>query len=283
MSNPTFVQSNSASGGATSQNCLMGTTTIGNLLIAVVADFTAGATTLGITDSAGNVWNPVSAQQGPAGGLNYQVRAWWAIAKSSVSSTAQATSSSGVFIEVFVAEYTWPTANVFVDQSLPISALTGSANMPGLSFTVATSGELLFVTGASQAASSPSVNSPFTKRNALATTQLIADDIGDSGSPSFSGSWGTSTNSADYGFSLYSTAIAGSTVYSVPDCRVPPAGPNANRTVNATKIYDVQTSSNPAIPPTDSRVAPNIPVDSRLAANIPQNSRTPGTYGPGVN
>ena len=71
--------------------------------------------------------------------------------------------------------------------------------------------------------------------------------------------------------------------YSVPDCRVPPAGPNANRTVNATKIYDVQTSSNPAIPPTDSRVAPNIPVDSRVSPNIPQNSRTPGVYGPGVN
>jgi len=71
--------------------------------------------------------------------------------------------------------------------------------------------------------------------------------------------------------------------YSVPDCRVVPVGPNASRTVQSTKIYDVQTSSNHIIPPTDSRIAPNIPVDSRVTANIPQNSRTPGTFGPGVN
>lgn len=67
--------------------------------------------------------------------------------------------------------------------------------------------------------------------------------------------------------------------YSVPDCRVAPFGPNASRNVNSTLIYDVQTSSNHAIPPTDSR-AGGAPVDSRLAANIPQNSRTPGVFGP---
>lgn len=76
------------------------------------------------------------------------------------------------------------------------------------------------------------------------------------------------------------TATQVLTVYSVPDCRVPPAGPNASRTVQGTKIYDVQTSSNPAIPPTDSRVA-GAPVDSRVSPNIPQNSRAPGTFGPG--
>ena len=69
-------------------------------------------------------------------------------------------------------------------------------------------------------------------------------------------------------------------VYSVPDCRVAPAGPNASRNVQGTLIYDVQTSSNPAIPPVDSRRA-GAPVDSRVSPNIPQNSRTPGTYGPG--
>lgn len=68
--------------------------------------------------------------------------------------------------------------------------------------------------------------------------------------------------------------------YSVPDCRVPPAGPNASRTVQGTKIYDVQTSSNSAIPPVDSRAA-GAPVDSRVSPNIPQNSRAPGTFGPG--
>lgn len=68
-------------------------------------------------------------------------------------------------------------------------------------------------------------------------------------------------------------------VYSVPDCRVAPFGPNASRLVQGTKIFDVQTSSNPAIAPTDSRASK--PVDSRVSANIPQNSRTPGTFGPG--
>jgi len=68
--------------------------------------------------------------------------------------------------------------------------------------------------------------------------------------------------------------------YSVPDCRVAPAGPNASRNVNSTLIYDVQTSDNAAIPPVDSRTA-GAPVDSRVVPNIPQNSRTPGTYGPG--
>jgi hypothetical protein len=70
------------------------------------------------------------------------------------------------------------------------------------------------------------------------------------------------------------------TNYSVPDCRVAPAGPNASRNVQGTSIYDVQTSSNHAIPPVDSRAA-GAPVDCRVSPNIPQNSRTPGTYGPG--
>lgn len=45
------------------------------------------------------------------------------------------------------------------------------------------------------------------------------------------------------------------------------------RTVQGTQIDDVQTSSNAAIPPTDSR-SQGASVDSRVAANIPQNSRT---------
>jgi hypothetical protein len=73
-----------------------------------------------------------------------------------------------------------------------------------------------------------------------------------------------------------------SLVYSVPDCRVAPFGPNASRTVQGTTTYDVQTSSNSAVPSKDSRAA-GAPVDCRVSPNIPQNSRTPGTYGPGVN
>ena len=64
--------------------------------------------------------------------------------------------------------------------------------------------------------------------------------------------------------------------YSVPDCRITP---NASRTVNGTRIYDVQTSDNPAIPPTDSRT-PGAPSTD---GTYPQNSRAPGTFGPGVN
>ena len=64
-------------------------------------------------------------------------------------------------------------------------------------------------------------------------------------------------------------------VYSQPDCRIFGNFPNASRNVQGTLTYDVQTSSNPAIPSTDSRVSK--PVDSRIAAIIPENSRTPGT------
>ncbi len=67
-------------------------------------------------------------------------------------------------------------------------------------------------------------------------------------------------------------------VYSVPDCRVAPFGPNASRTIQGTKIYDVQTTSNIGGVPVDSRAA-GAPVDSRVSA--PQNSRAPGTFGPG--
>ena len=69
---------------------------------------------------------------------------------------------------------------------------------------------------------------------------------------------------------------AGGLYYSVPDCRVAPFGPNASRLVNGTKIYDVQTSSNPAIAPTDSRVSKPV-----ASGTYPQNSRTPGVNGPG--
>ena len=55
--------------------------------------------------------------------------------------------------------------------------------------------------------------------------------------------------------------------------------PNQSRNVNETLIYDVQTSSNSAVPGVDSRTA-GAPVDCRVSPNIPINSRTPGLYGP---
>jgi hypothetical protein len=67
--------------------------------------------------------------------------------------------------------------------------------------------------------------------------------------------------------------------YSVPDDRVSPEIPNTSRTVQGTQIFDVETSTNAAVPGTDSRAA-GAPVDSRVAAIIPQNSRQPGVFGP---
>lgn len=74
---------------------------------------------------------------------------------------------------------------------------------------------------------------------------------------------------------IVSFTPSGPGVYSVPDSRVAPFGPNASRTLNQTLIYDVQTSSNHSLPPVDSRVS-GPPVDSRIAAIIPENSRTRG-------
>jgi hypothetical protein len=71
------------------------------------------------------------------------------------------------------------------------------------------------------------------------------------------------------------------TGYSVPDCRVSPAGPNSSRVVQGTVIYDVpKADSRAAGAPVDSRAA-GAPVDSRVSSNVPLNSRTPGTFGPG--
>ena len=72
------------------------------------------------------------------------------------------------------------------------------------------------------------------------------------------------------------TASAASGAYSRPDCRVTKPNSATGETVNGTILYDSQTSSNPAIPPTDSRVSKPV-----ACGTYPQNSRTPGTYGPG--
>ena len=68
------------------------------------------------------------------------------------------------------------------------------------------------------------------------------------------------------------TATNTPVVWSEIDSRVSPYGPNASRTVQGTVTYDVQTSSNPNVPPVDSRAA-GAPVDSRAAGQAPQNCR----------
>lgn len=115
--------------------------------------------------------------------------------------------------------------------------------------------------------------------NVFLAAQIVSSigTYSNAGSYNSSVTWGAVIAS----FKAFVAPVSG--VYSVPDCRTAPAGPNASRTVQGTKIYDVQTSSNHIIPPTDSRISVNIPTDSRAAGQAPQNSRTPGTFGPGVN
>jgi len=67
--------------------------------------------------------------------------------------------------------------------------------------------------------------------------------------------------------------------YSVPDCRVTKPNNAVGEMNQGTVLYDSQTSSNPSIPPTDSRGSE--PVDSR--GSKPTNSRTPGVFGPNEN
>lgn len=70
------------------------------------------------------------------------------------------------------------------------------------------------------------------------------------------------------------TATVVPTTYSVPDCRDYATFPNDSRDVQGTLIYDVQTSSNSAVPGEDSREE-GAPIDSRIAPNVPENSRAP--------
>jgi hypothetical protein len=72
----------------------------------------------------------------------------------------------------------------------------------------------------------------------------------------------------------YGAVFPGAPVGNVVDCRNYGTFPNKSRDVNGTLIFDVQTSSNPAVPETDSRTF-GAPVDSRAFSSVPQNSRTP--------
>jgi hypothetical protein len=84
------------------------------------------------------------------------------------------------------------------------------------------------------------------------------------------------TNNLDSAVGSAAYVINSSGAYSVPDCRVTKPNSATGETINGTILYDSQTSSNPAIPPTDSRVSKPV-----ACGTYPQNSRTPGTYGPG--
>lgn len=124
-------------------------------------------------------------------------------------------------------------------------------------------------------------------RNGTLVTSAVNSDIA-SGAVGVDIETNQVNNVSFTNFAGGTVSSSSSTAYSVPDCRISTCGlvptthvyPNGNRTVQGTKIYDVETSNNPAIPPVDSRKA-GAPVDCRVSPNIPQNSRTPGTFGPG--
>lgn len=119
----------------------------------------------------------------------------------------------------------------------------------------------------------------FGKLNGTVVLMAVNSDISSGNSGFGANGIGTAVGTTKGTFSTWSAgsitnAPPSSNSYSVPDCRL---HPNASRNVNGTLIYDVQTSSNPTIPPTDSRKA-GAPVAS---GTYPQNSRSPGTFGPG--
>jgi len=81
----------------------------------------------------------------------------------------------------------------------------------------------------------------------------------------------------DLGIINFKAGTVKLSAYSQPDSRT---NPNSFRVSQDTMIYDVQTSSNPAVPPVDSRAA-GAPQDCRVSSIVPGNSRAPGAYGPG--
>ena len=233
-------------GNSNSPNVNITTNNINELIIAA-PDPAAGS-----TNGPGAGWT----QAGPAGGYGmiYAVK----VAAGVYTPTFTATVSgpwgivAAAFNPLVVATPTFsPTAGSYSSvQSITVSdtdsGLAGFAMYYTTDGSTPTTGSTLYV-------------GPITVSSSL-TLKVLATATGRANSV--------------IGSAAYTITIPVSGAYSVPDCRVSPFGPNASRTVQGTKIYDVQTSSNSVIPPTDSRIAPNIPVDSRVTPNIPQNSRT---------
>jgi hypothetical protein len=254
----------------------------GNLLLAFVT-WPSGNTLTGVTDSNGNSWLQIGTSQIDAGTESsalFYVKSCNAGANN-VAFAFTGAGSSGMNIYEFSGNSSNPldTSNGSVGATSTVSAGP---------ITPAGAGELIILVAMrSGGGTTYTPGSGFTLANPAGAGQfaeLQYNLSGPAGSQTPTMTMTTAGNNVAFAAAFLAPAAPPpSGVYSVPDCRVAPFGPNANRTVNATKIYDVQTSSNSIIPPTDSRAAGQAPVDSRAAGQAPQNSRTPGTFGPGVN
>jgi hypothetical protein len=253
----------------------------GNLLVCIVASNKDNANP-SIVDTNNNSWKKINISNAGAG-----IFMWFFYVLTCAAGANTLTVSlpgGGQHIVCEAAEYNLP--NAVLDQSL---STTGNSSTP-LGNLTTTQNNALMIAGL---AVQPGINPPAAGTSGAifrgafnSEIKLFDSSAATAGSNTLSTFTGPSQGvpTAEPWFMLVASFLPGnppvSNPYSVPDCRVPPAGPNSSRTVQGTKIYDVQTSSNPAIPPKDSRAA-GAPVDSRVSPNIPQNSRTPGTFGPG--
>jgi hypothetical protein len=263
--------------------------TTGNLLVILYLAYAQTNPTVAwsnVIGNAGTVFQQATGststnnQDGPA-----TAQMWYGTAAGADTSISANFTDAVASIDCFVFEYNAGAGLVFT--FLSAAGLTnypnGTSSIVGPSIVLSNTLSLIVGSQVDDSTNSVSVSSPFNYLttlfggvfgddgqgptdllNAVAGTyQPTMTLVGASGNPMFTlAAW---------------SAAASSTVYSQPDSRNYATFPNSSRSVNGTLIYDVQTSSNPAVPGTDSRTA-GAPVAS---GTYPQNSRTPGTFGPG--
>jgi hypothetical protein len=281
----TFLQGSASSAVGTSSPTFTFTypsnTTAGSLLYFVFRSNTF--VSVSVADNQGNSWVVQTTQNGGAVGYTegYALNS----KGGAVTVTLTFNANIGGLLGCW-AEYLGP--NAVRQSTVPNTTVAGgspvAANSSAITYQV---GDLVISDFVIQNGTSPSLTAPsgFVLREkqtfAAGYYAAIADNLNAASTPSPI-AWGTITNDTS-GIGAIAFFTQSLTPYSVPDSRVITSiTPNSSRTVQATKIYDVQKAeSRVAGAPVDCRIAPNIPVDSRVSPNIPQNSRTPGTFGPG--
>jgi hypothetical protein len=154
----------------------------------------------------------------------------------------------------------------------PTSSNTGSGNPYSSAAVVATKAALI-IGGVSNESANNLTDTPtggFVDEISDAGNAFFADQIVSAGTYNYGGSYSSNVNWATTAAVFYPAAPS---VYSQPDCRVTKPSNATSETQNATLLYDKQTSSNSAIPPTDSRVS-----KPTASGTYPQNSRNPSYY-----
>lgn len=256
-----FVQvkdsGNNGSGSGSTSNVSI-TPTQGSTLVIAFHQHSSNAL-VSVTDTNGT---PVAVVAGTVNaGLSYGLYVVKNAAAGAHSITV--TFASTGWTDLVVAEYSGADPNNPVDASNSASGnVFGTA--PSVNVTTTGSNELVFGYVHMENVA-VTVGSGFTSRDTFDSNQ-VQDKAAASAGTYAVGTAATSTSS----WVVVALALQGTSVaLSVKDCRT--AKPNSATThaVNGTNLCDQQTSSNPAIPPTDSRVS--APVAS---GTYPQNSRT---------